>query len=134
MLWNIARVNSATIGEVKGYIDAEGKIHGRKGDKKVSESLSDIQKLVIKLQELHLMPVLLGTSDSIACLPPFNTSPKETNVSDVLNRMMTMENTLNSFIKQQSEQMRVLGSSISSMEKSQPTPAATSGRDLSQHR
>ena len=127
-------MNSATIGEVKGYVDAEGKIHGRKGDKKVSESLSDIQKLVIKLQELHLMPVLLGTSDSIACLPPFNTSPKETNVSDVLNRMTTMENTLNSFIKQQSEQMTVLSSSISSMEKTQPTPAATSGRDQSQHR
>ena len=50
LLWNIARVRSDKIGEVKGYMDAEGKIHGRKGDKKVSESLSDIQKLVIKLQ------------------------------------------------------------------------------------
>ena len=131
LLWNIARVRSDKIGEVKGYMDAEGKIHGRKGDKKVSESLSDIQKLVIKLQELHLMPILLGTSDSIACLPPFNTSPKETNVSDVLNRMMTMENTLNSFIKQQSDQMKLLSSSVSNIEKSNSN---NSDQDQSQHR
>ena len=91
LLWNIARVNSDKIGEVKGYIDVSGNIHGRKGDKKAVESLDDIHKLFIKLQEINLMPLLMGTSESISRLPPFNNSSKEINIADVLNRMATME-------------------------------------------
>ena len=84
---NIARVNCDKIGEVKGYMDAEGKIHCRKGEKKSAESLSDIHKLVIKLQELQLIPLLLGTSEAISRLPAFNTNPKEIDKSDVMNRI-----------------------------------------------
>ena len=45
LLWNIAKVNYEKIGEVKGYMDTGGNIHGRKGERKASESLSDINKL-----------------------------------------------------------------------------------------
>ena len=118
LLWNIARVNSDKVGEVKGYVDARGNIHARRGEKKASESLSDIHKLVIKLQELNLMPLLLGTSESVSRLPPFNTNPEEIKISDVLIRMTTIENSLNSFIKQQNENMQSLSTAVGNIENS----------------
>ena len=80
----------------------------RQGENKKKSEIEDIHQALQKLKELSALPLILASSKMIADLPVFGGLNEESNISDVINKVVVLENSMNSFVKQQNEHMVTL--------------------------
>ena len=97
-----------------------GKLVNRSADKKKA-TIDDIGKAMIKLKEYGVLPLLLGSSDMMKRAPCFNTCPSTANASDVVARVKVLEESLGSYMKLQTEEIKKLNMTVGSLI---PPPAA----------
>ena len=91
-----------------------GPIVNRQVDRKKA-TIDDIGKAMIKLKEMGVLPLLLGSSDMMKRAPCFNTCPSTANASDVLSQVKVLEDSLGSYMKLQTEEMKKLTHAVGSL-------------------
>ena len=97
-----------------------GPIVNRTADRKKT-TIDKFGKAMIKLKEYNVLPLLLGSSDMMKRAPYFNTCPSTANASDVLARVKVLEDSMGSYMKQQTQEMSRLSHAVGSLAP-QPQP------------
>ena len=64
------------------------------------------------LKENVKLQLLLSTSDMIKKCPAFHCDKGDTNTVDVMAKVKVLEESMNNFMKQQSDQMREIGETV----------------------
>ena len=91
----------------------QAKIKKRQGDNKSVNEVEDIVNIMIKLDEANDLPVFLASSDMVKELPVLNSiNTKEADVSDVMNNVKILEESMSSFMEQQKAQVDKLAEAM----------------------
>ena len=90
-------------------IDIIGKMVNRISPDKKNATIGDIGDAMAKLKEKDVLPLLLGSSLMLQRNPFYNTTSKDdTDISTVVTRVSTLEESMNEHMKQQAMQMASL--------------------------
>ena len=113
-LWKASKDNKEIIGEMI--------IHKNPGKKQ--RNLLDIQKAMMQLKEKMKLPLLMSTSQMMKRCPAFHCDKENANDVDVMAKVKVLEQSMDSFMKQQGEQMRNLTETMGNLcqTRSAPTP------------
>jgi hypothetical protein len=84
----------------------------RQGDNKKKADLDDIHKALTKLTCANALPLVLASNGMVAKVPAYCINPDQSNVTNVLNKMKVLETSMDSFMKQQAGEMRILKEAI----------------------
>ena len=85
-----------------------GEIIGHKSPGKKEKNIEDIHKAMMKLKEKNALPMLLCTNGMVPNFPAFHCDKDATNMTDLVMKMKVLEQSMSGFMKQNSEQMRIL--------------------------
>ena len=96
------------------HVGIIGPVVNRKVDKKKA-TIDDIGKALLKLKENEVLPLLLGSSDMMKRAPCFNTCPSSADSSDVLARVKVLEDSLSSYMKLQTDEMKKLTHAVGAL-------------------
>ena len=87
-------------------IDIIGKMVNRTSSDKKNVSIGDIGDAMAKLREKDALPLMLGSSLMLLRIPCYNTMSKDdADISTVVTRVNTLEDSMNEHMKQQAIQM-----------------------------
>ena len=101
-LWKAAGDKKELIGEIIAH----------KSPGKKEKNIEDIHKAMTKLKDNGVLPMLLSTNKMIRNFPVFHCDKDTMNVGDVMNKVRVLEDSMNSFMKQNCDQMQALTESI----------------------
>ena len=76
----------------------EEDVRVRKGENKKRNDIDDIHVALGKLRNLNATPLIIANSKMVAHMPPFGGLKEDSDISDVINKVKVLENSLNSFI------------------------------------
>ena len=94
--------------------DVIGAMVAHKTPGKAHKNLVDIVKAMKILKEKKMLPLLISTSDMMKKCPSFHVEKEDTNAADIMTKVKVLEESMNSFMKQQGEQMRNIAETIGS--------------------
>ena len=106
-LWKASMDKKEIIGEMI--------IHKNPG--KMHRNLVDIKNAMKQLKEKTKLPLLMSTSDMMKRCPAFHCDKDNANDVDVMTKVKVLEQSMDSFMKQQGEQMRNLTETMGSFAK-----------------
>ena len=96
--------------------DLIGAMVAHKSPGKAHKNLVDIAKAMKILKEKKMLPMLISTSDMMKKCPAFHVEKDDTNAVDIMARAKVLEESMNSFMKQQGEQMRNIVDTIGTVQ------------------
>ena len=90
-------------------VDIIGKMVNRTSSDKKNVSIGDIGDAMAKLKEKDVLPLMLSSSLMLQRVPCYNTTSKDdTDVTTVATRVKALEDSMNEYMKQQTNQMNNL--------------------------
>ena len=92
----------------------------RQGNNKKRADFEDIVKAMKKLDSTNNKPLILATGKMLARTPNASGIPADANNSEIVQRISLLENSFNTFMKQQGEQLRCLSNIVTSIGKQVP--------------
>ena len=102
VLWRAASSKKDIIGDIVAH----------RSPGKTNKNLEDIHKAMTDLRDNNALPMLLCSNDMVREFPAFHCDKEKMDITDVISKMKVVEDSLNSFIKQNNDQMRELTSSV----------------------
>ena len=107
-------------------IDVIGKMVNRTSTDKKNVTIGDIGDAMAKLKEKDALPLLLGSSLMLQRVPCYNTiSNDDTDISAVITRVSTLEESMNEHMKQQAMQMANLVNTVNKFSSSATASSMT---------
>ena len=94
----------------------------RQGDNKTKADIEDIENALTKLKLANAKPTVLATSKMISRTPNFCGVSGNSDVNDVAQKVKNMENSMNAFMKQNADQMKVLNEAVGLLGKNPNAP------------
>ena len=89
----------------------------RIGDNKKKSDIDDIHNALTKLKLAHAKPAVLATSKMVGRTPNFRGVSEESDVNDVALKVKNLEDSVNAFMKQNSDQMKALNQAVGFLSK-----------------
>ena len=96
-------------------LDIIGDIVGHRNPDRIEKNLKDINKAMKALKEANALPLLLSSSAMVRVLPAFHCDKNTLDLTDVMDKVKVVEESLSSFMKQNKDQMQKLTSSIANI-------------------
>ena len=98
----ISDAKAALVDTVDENICTQAKIKNRQGINKSIHEIEDIINVMKKLDEANDLPIFLATSDMVKSVPILSSvNTDEVDISDVMNNVKMLENSVNSLMEQQ---------------------------------
>ena len=105
----------------------------RQGENKKKKEIDDISEGLKKLKSLSKVPLILATGKMMAKAPPFGGISDSSSIPDIIVKVKTLEESMESFMKKQSDQIKELTEVVTvSMCHSQKKPAVTVSSTLNE--
>ena len=105
------------ISEAKNALWKSSKEHlgetvNRQGENKKKKEIDDISDGLKKLKSLSKVPLILATGRMIARAPPFGGISDSSSIPDVIVKIKSLEESMESFMKKQSDQIKELTEAV----------------------